>query len=84
MATTWTFPAAFHSISSWSFHATFSTHNNSNVADGLADTVIRECEVMSRGRSTTSVDIHVLSPTYSFVVGDYVWLDISATGRWAA
>ena len=84
MATSWTFPAAFHSLSSYSFHATFSTHNNLNAVDGLADTVIRECQVMSRDRSTTSVDIHVLSPTYSFVSGDFVWLDISATGRWAA
>lgn len=82
MATTWTFPAAFHSLSSLSFVATFSTHNNSNTVDGLADTVIRQCEVMSRSRSTTSIDIHVLSPTYTFVTGDTVWLDITAIGRW--
>ncbi len=82
LATSWTFPAAFHSLSSYSFGATFSTHNNSNAAAGLADTVIRQCQVMSRGRSTTSIDIHVLSPTYSFVSGDVVWLDIWAIGRW--
>lgn len=82
LATTWTFPAAFHSLSSFSFGATFSTHNNSNAVDGLADTVIRQCEVMSRERSTTAIGIHVLSPTYSFVSGDFVWLDIWAIGRW--
>lgn len=82
MATNWTFPAAFHSLSSLSFGATFSTHDNSNNVAGLADTVIRQCEVMSRDRSTTSIAIHVLSPTYSFVAGDTVWLDIWAIGRW--
>ena len=84
LATSWSFPAAFHALSSYSFHATFSTHNNLNAVAGLADTIIRQCQVMSRGRSTTSIDIPVLSPSYAFVSGDFVWLDISAAGRFAA
>jgi hypothetical protein len=84
MATSWTFPAAFYSLSSYSFVATFSERNNSNTVAGLADTDIEECTIVSKSRSTTAIDIHVLSHTYSFVSGDLVWLDIIALGRWAA
>jgi hypothetical protein len=84
LVTSWTFPAEFFNLATWSFQATFSTHNNTNANAGLADTVIRQCEIMSRTRASTSVEIHVMSPTYSFVAGEFVWLDISAIGRWAA
>jgi len=84
LVTSWTFPASFHALNSYSFVATFSTRNNVNAADGIADTNIRQCEIISYGRSTTVIDIQVLSPTYAFVAGDDVWLDILAIGRWAA
>ncbi len=83
LVTSWTFPAAFYAAASYSFLATFSARNNANAADGIADTAIRQCEVISFGRTTTSIDIQVMSPTYSFVSGDDVWLDITAIGRWA-
>jgi hypothetical protein len=83
LVTSWTFPAAFYSAASYSFLATFSARNNANAADGIADIAIRQCEVISFGRTTTSIDIQVMSPTYSFVSGDDVWLDITAIGRWS-
>lgn len=83
LVTSWTFPAAFFGLATYSFHATFSTRDNTNTVAGLPELDIEECTIISQNRSATSIDIHVMSPTYTFVTGDDVWLDLIAFGRWA-
>lgn len=83
LVTSWTFPAAFFGLATYSFVATFSNRDNTNTVAGLPELDIEECTIISQDRSATAIDIHVMSPTYTFVTGDTVWLDVIAFGRWA-
>ncbi len=80
----WDFPAAFLSTATYSVVAFLSTRNNSNSADGLADTDLRQCQVIETDHSAASCVIQILSPTLSFSSGDDAWVNVIALGRWAA
>jgi hypothetical protein len=78
----WTFPAAFVTADSIYLGAFMSTVRPDGTAEGLVAADMEQCVAISTARGTTSGNVQVRSPTYSFVSGDEVWLNLISAGRW--
>jgi hypothetical protein len=86
LAATFNFAGAFYNDIAWSIGWSLSTRDNSNAADGLADTDLAKLQLVTGTRSTTSVPVSLIvnGSGLTLSAGDKAWIDISIFGRWQA
>jgi hypothetical protein len=79
----WTFPGAFSETDNLFIGGFLSSVRPDGTTEGLPLADMEACQVIGTARSTTGANFQVRSPSYNFVSGDEVWLNVEAVGQWA-